>query len=737
MGLNALMKIRWKILIILLTFSLVPLAVLKTHGLNSLKELGADLQTQTRVTLLERATESLAKEAEGAAALINLEDRLYRTTLKSIQSEAELRLTDDDIPTLEVKPFITSLDKTINEPELINDPAYKKTALLGHGMMRKAEHRMAAVQRGDLIDLPIAPDRISFWIPEGLTPEQAMPQITRISPLIHAFIACGETLEDLALWQEIILDDGLVASYPAHNSFPRKYDARTHPWYKEIKQNRKISWALPSLDAASRTLCYRLSAPLLDNDGKFLGLTSLVIPVGAAMDNPLVTDKPERTKIMMVSSAQEENDNPEQLLIVGKVGDNQPDTSRQHMRGMFWLAPPEPEWLKEDSPEFSTLIKDVDEGRSGVIQMNFKGLPSLWTYSPVNRQLSLLIITPVRDFTAEADEAEQYVRESVANQYEGTSLIAIFVICAIALVAYFASKSLSRPVSTLSEAMIKVGDGDWDARADFHSKDEFGELAANFNNMVPQLREHSATQQALSLADEAQQSLFPRRTPEIEGVDIGARCTFSEKTGGDYYDFLGCSICGPKTFAAAIGDVSGHGVSAALLMTSARAYIRSLTGQGLPLVDVVCRVNSLITKDCIQTGHFMTAFTVICNTEERTLNWIRAGHDPGLLYTPETDTYEELIGEGMALGVDEHFLYKETLTRVKPGQIFILYTDGIWEAHSPSGRTFGKDKLKQIISDNHHKQAQDIVDLLLGEVHNHRKGLALEDDCTAIIVKFK
>ncbi|WP_432734820.1 SpoIIE family protein phosphatase [Maridesulfovibrio sp. FT414] len=736
MGLNVPMKIRWKILIILLTFSLVPLFVLKTHGLNSLKTLGSDLQAQTRMTLLERATESLSRQAKGTAAMINLEDRLYRTTLKSVQGEAEIRLTDDDVAPMQSKPYITTPDGSEDPPALINNPAYKKRALMGKGMNRKEQHTMAAIQRGDLIDLPISLDHVSFWLPMGLSRKQAAQGISRLAPLLHAFQACWSTLGDLVLWQEVILENGLVVTYPAHDSFPRKYDARTHPWYTELKKSMEAGWALPFPDAATRTLCYRLSAPLTDHDGKFIGAASLVIPVGAALNSSLIVGNNGRTETMMVSSRLDEKEHRNSLLVVGKVGDDPLQDTVHTMPGRFWLAPPEPEWLTEDTPEFETLIEDVSKGDSGVLQMNFKGIPCLWTYSPINKSLSLLLITPVRDFTAEADEAEQYVRESIANQYEGTSWIAIFVIAAIALVAYFASKSFSRPISKLSEAVIKVGNGDWDVRADFHSKDELGELAANFNNMVPQLREHSATQQALSLADEAQQSLFPQGPPVVDGADIGARCVFSEKTGGDYYDFLGCRTCGPKTFAASIGDVSGHGISAALLMTSARAYIRALTGQGIALVDIISRVNRLITKDCSKTGHFMTAFTFICSIEEKKINWIRAGHDPALLYTPAEDTFEELLGGGMALGVDENFLYMENVTTIKSGQILILYTDGIWEAHSPAGEIFGKDKLRRIICENCHKPAQDMVDLLLNEVQNHRKGLPLEDDCTAIIVKF-
>ena len=731
------MKIRWKMLIILLTFSLTPLFVLKTHGLNSLKELGADLQTQTRVTLLERATRNLAEQAKGAAVVIGLEERLYRTTLKSIQGEAELRLNDNDVAPLAEQPFITTRQKVFNTPELIHDPAYKKRALMGKGTNRRGEfHTMAAVQRGELIDLPITTDHISFWLTEGLSREQAMADISRITPLLDDFKSCASALQNLILWQEIILENGLVASYPGHDSFPRKYDPRTHVWYKETKKLGQKNWTLPSPDAATKSLCNRLSSPLYDDTGRFIGVTSLVIPIGESLNKAFVSRDTQIAKIMMVTTHERDESHQNSLLVIGKIDDEQAENDFRPAHGRFWQAPPKREWLNEDNPEFKSLIKDVADKNSGVLHMDFKGIPSLWTYSPIHKGVSILIITPVHEFTAEADEAEQYVRESIANQYEGTSLIAIAVIISIAIVAYFVSQGLSKPIRMLSEAMIKVGDGDWNARADFHSKDELGDLAQNFNYMVPQLREHSKIRQALSLADEAQQSLFPQAPPDIKGVEIGARCTFSEQTGGDYYDFVGCATCGPDTFATAIGDVSGHGVSAALLMTSARAYMRALSGRGRTLVEAAMELNRLVTKDCAQTGHFMTMFMAVCNAQTRSVNWIRAGHDPGLVYTPKTDNFDQLLGEGLALGVDENYLYREYVTPMEQGQIMVLYTDGIWEAHSPAGKQFGKDRLQQIIRDNCHKQAQEIADTILIEVEAYRKGFPLEDDCTIIVVKF-
>ena len=732
------MKLRWKILIILLTFSLVPLFVLKTHGLNSLKELGSDLQTQTRVTLLERATQNLAEQARSAAVTINLEDRLYRTTLKSIQGEAELRLNDNDIPPQSRELFITSPDGELNKPELQSDPDYKKIAMLQMGKRHKEKHQTPEdnIKRGDLIDLPISRDHLSFWLPEGLSLQQVNPEIARLAPLLDDFKSCAESLKELVLWQEVILENGLTVTYPGHDSFPRKYDPRVYDWYKEAHRQGIPVWTLPSTDAATKTLCNRLTVPLYGNNNNFIGVASLVIPIGKSLNKALVSTDTSIAKVMIVSTLHREKKDQESLLVLGKIDEELLKMPVRPEHGRFWQAPPKEEWLNEDTPEFKTLITDVDNGYSGVLQMTFRGVPSLWTYSPVHKAVAILFITPINEFTAEADEAEQYVHESIANQYEGTSLIAIAVIISIAIVAYFVSQSLSKPIRKLSEAMIKVGEGDWDARADFHSKDELGDLAQNFNYMVPQLHEHSRIRQALSLADEAQRSLFPQATPEIEGTDIGARCIFSEKTGGDYYDFLGCATCGPEIFATAIGDVSGHGINAALLMTSARAYIRALSGRGRNLVEAVMDINRLITKDCAQTGHFMTMFMAICNMQNKTVNWIRAGHDPGLIYSPYTDSFDQLIGEGLALGVEEEYQYREYTTQMTQGQILVLYTDGIWESHDPSGKQFGKDRLKQLIRDNCHRQAQDISDTILKEVSTYRSGLPLEDDCTIIVVKF-
>lgn len=730
------MKIRWKILLVLLAFAMLPLILIRTYGLDSLIDLGSDLQIQTRVTLLERARSSLTNIAEGTAARINLEDRLYRTTIKTVQSEAENLLSQEELPILAHPPFITTPDGVENMPKLYTHPNYKKSVLMGRGLRLHREDKALHIKQGTLIDIPISPNHISFWLPKGLPESEAMPSIRKLAPLLPTFQACSQTLSELALWQEVILENGLQVTYPAHNSFPPRYDPRLTPWYQEVKDTLKTFWMTPAPEPATKSLCYRLSSPLFDATDKFIGVASLVVPVGTTINSALLMSTKKNVKIMMVVSDRSTPSTKDKLLVIGrnKISDN--ENLPKNSKGHLWQAPPKPEWIYEKNPEFTSLVDDIANQRSGVLQIDYDGIPSLWTYSPINENMALLIITPVIDFTAEADKAEQYVSESITRQIKDTSIMALAIISVLAVVAYFASHSLSSPIRKIAEAVTKVGQGDWDARADVKSHNELGDLAESFNLMVPQLRERASILQALSLADEAQQSLLPKSTPQVSGAEIGAKCIFSEKTGGDYYDFIGCATCGEDIFATVIGDVSGHGISAALLMTSARAYIRALTGQGRPLIEIVSKVNSLVTADCAQTGHFMTLFATICDTKKKTLNWIRAGHDPALIYTPETDEFEELIGSGLAIGVDEYYLYKENFTQLKSGQIVVLYTDGIWEAHSPKGEQFGKPLLREIIRDYYDKPAQQLAEIVHKHVADHRRGLPLEDDCTVIIIKF-
>ena len=120
----------------------------------------------------------------------------------------------------------------------------------------------------------------------------------------------------------------------------------------------------------------------------------------------------------------------------------------------------------------------------------------------------------------------------------------------------------------------------------------------------------------------------------------------------------------------------------------------------------------------------------------RTISWVRAGHDPALLYNPVEDVVEELVGPGMVLGVEEAYSYQQAYKTIETeGAVLLLGTDGIWEAHNSEGEQFGKDRLHQIIRANADKSAVAIKSAVLDAVGTFRGNLPQEDDITVVVIK--
>jgi sigma-B regulation protein RsbU (phosphoserine phosphatase) len=166
-------------------------------------------------------------------------------------------------------------------------------------------------------------------------------------------------------------------------------------------------------------------------------------------------------------------------------------------------------------------------------------------------------------------------------------------------------------------------------------------------------REQNQMRRSLDLAREVQQSLLPSSVPEVAGLDIAGKSIYREKTGGDYYDFLNFKNGSSKRVDIIIGDVAGHGLPSALLMITARALIRLRSSLPGSISDIVTDVNHHLSQDTGESGRFMTLFYLSIDLVNKSIKWVRAGHDPAILYNPYDDSFQELIGPGIPLGVDQ------------------------------------------------------------------------------------
>lgn len=266
---------------------------------------------------------------------------------------------------------------------------------------------------------------------------------------------------------------------------------------------------------------------------------------------------------------------------------------------------------------------------------------------------------------------------------------------------------------------------------------ELGTLGKMFNSLGPQLKEHYRMSHALALAREVEQSLLPKTDPEIKGSDIAGKSIYCDETGGDYYDYLYKHEHERQIIGIVVGDVSGHGIESALLMTTVRAFLRQRSSMPGTISGIISDVNKELTWDVEESGRFMTLFYSQIDAEKKTIHWVRAGHDPAIIYDSNTDSFEELAGRGLPLGIFKDSSYKELQRQLHPGHIILIGTDGIWETHNPDGEAFGKEALRDIMRTYAKKPARQIVGAVIDAVEIFRSSHAQEDDITLVVIKIE
>jgi sigma-B regulation protein RsbU (phosphoserine phosphatase) len=293
------------------------------------------------------------------------------------------------------------------------------------------------------------------------------------------------------------------------------------------------------------------------------------------------------------------------------------------------------------------------------------------------------------------------------------------------------SKNLTIPFAEIIQTLRGVRNGRFDKKVRVTTNDEIGYTGDVINEMTEGLKERERMQQSLNLAMEVQQNLLPRDDPEIEGLDIGGTSLYC----GDYFDYLIPADNDQRKICVVVGDVADHGISSALLMTTARAFLRQRISRSGELDEVVSDVNRQLTRDVEDSGRFMTLFICEIDRNNNIIHWVNAGHDPAMIYHRESDEFEELAGNALPLGVSEMAAYQKFDKKITSGQIIIMGTDGIWESRSPQGEMFGKERFKEIIRNKAAGPAKDIIQAVIKEVDRFCHPLEKADDITLVVSK--
>src|ERR1700682_5168051 len=279
-------------------------------------------------------------------------------------------------------------------------------------------------------------------------------------------------------------------------------------------------------------------------------------------------------------------------------------------------------------------------------------------------------------------------------------VVFLFIEAAALATGIVLTRRITRAVADLYRGTQYVQAMDFSHRVQIEKRDQLGELGESFNkmtgsiaNLVEEENKRRRLENEISIAREVQNQLFPSTLPSVPGVEIEAICKAARSVSGDYYDFIQLS---PTHIAIAIADISGKGISAALLMASLQAALRSqMLAEGserLSMVELVSRLNKHLVRN---TGddRFATFFIAIYDSATRTLRYTNAGHLPAFLICAGAS--QLLDKGGMVLGVLEDYAYEEGSLTVRPDSLLIGYSDGLIEPENVYGEEFGIRRLQE------------------------------------------
>lgn len=350
------------------------------------------------------------------------------------------------------------------------------------------------------------------------------------------------------------------------------------------------------------------------------------------------------------------------------------------------------------------------------------------------RVLAVVSVADAGVLVVSAAPVGAYLRDVRAARWRGLGVAAVIVLAAVILGTLLALY-VARPITELTEHMRRIGRGKLDEEILLTQFPEFMRLSFATNNMVEGLRENLKLRSSLNMAMEVQQRLLPSEVPVYPGLDLAGRSYYCDETGGDYYDFLRVQALPDTSAVVAIGDVSGHGIASAMVMAAARVTLRSRCHDARSLSELLGHMNAQLVEDS-GGGRYMTMLLVAADAGTRELRWASAGHRPPLLLEPGADRFRQLEGADIPLGVDAGARFGEyRFGDLRPGQLILLATDGLWEAANSVGEPWGLERLAAVLRANADQGAKEICAAIALALLGFCGTMAQRDDISFVVIK--
>jgi len=596
--------------------------------------------------------------------------------------------------------------------------------------------------QGTPIPLEVSRSVVAFLAAPGSPAE--MQGARGMAPLASLLREVAGQFPDMLYFAGVVLENGLGLISPGHGGFPADFDPRRPDWFLTARQafaqgEVGAHWSGPAPDPVTGRMVFTVARPFAGPDGSFAGAAFLQVLLPRVLQETEISSqwssslrsylvsampRPETGSTGLRMWAGPEAD--EHLVMASPGPDGQP--------GAVWLT-------SEDGPRFAAFVTRMAAEPSGVTVMTFQGQECFWAYSTPIDDLRFVLILPSAILAPYAEEARQEIRDASAMTMATAAGASAVVLLAAALGAFFGSKAVTNPLTQVMRAWERVAAGDFSVRLNFRTRDERAAVARSFNETMPKLADHMRLSESMALARQVQQNLLPSAPPLMPGLEVAGINLSCDETGGDYFDYFPIRRGQGQALAVVVGDVTGHGVSSALLMATGRALLRAAgqaaagEGEAPPPWRRITDANRLLAEDVGDSGRFMTLFWIEIEGDTGRVCWVRAGHDPAFVVDPDREQPVELLGQGLPLGIVPDHVYQEHTARIEPGQVLLLGTDGIWEARDAAGEMYGRTRFFQVARAHAGRSAAAIRDAVLADLAAYKAGLPMEDDVTLVVVR--
>ncbi|MCR5710144.1 MAG: SpoIIE family protein phosphatase [Bacteroidales bacterium] len=460
------------------------------------------------------------------------------------------------------------------------------------------------------------------------------------------------------------------------------YDYPSLDWYQIPKLLDRPYWSEPYYDEGGgeqRMSTY--SWPLKDEDGNFFGILTADISLewlSKLLGSIQLYELPGR-------SSKKWEEVGSYMMMIGRNGTfiAHPDSSKVLNETIFTSA------LAIADSTAMLIAKSMISGENGTVEFDNGGMESFAVYGPLSNGWSLALICPYNQ---------------VFSRVRAFNIVMILVLIAgLMLLMNVTRKVISRlmlPVVEFSNSAITMAKGNFKARIpEVNSRDELFTLRnslaymqRSINEYISEIKITTASNERyeseLNIAREIQMSMLPVDFPKREDFDLHAMVQPAKEVGGDLYDFM---VVENSVFFL-VGDVSGKGVPAALFMAITRAAFRFIGALGLPIEEVMSRVNNCLC-DGNSNNMFVTIFAGRIDLLTGDVEYCNAGHNPIVVVTPDGKASFLRARPNLAAGLFENFPYQGEKMHLEPGSRLVLYTDGVTEAEREDKQQYGDDRL--------------------------------------------